>query len=661
VTIEFAPPGEEAPRPTSRWKWFTPLHRAENWFAALALGFMVLLPCTEVVLRKFFHTGVPGGTPLVQHLVLLVSMIGGTLAARSNRLLSISTLSHFLHGRARRWALISSHAFAATVCVFLTIASIAVVQEDRQLGQVVAWRIPIWIVQLCIPLGFSFIAIRLLLHAAPDRRGQLFSTLLAVALTSIIVITAVTMKPAPQASAEAGRALASTWGTGITVDQLRIPALILLLVATILGAPIFTTLGGAALILLWTGGEMLDTGWTGNGMMAAVPQNYYQLTVSPTLPSIPLFTLAGYFLAEGGAARRFVAVFQALFGTIRGGPAVVTVMVCAFFTSFTGASGVTILALGALLIPILLASGYSERTSLGLLTSAGSLGLLFPPCLPPILYSVVASGSGATSVRMEEMFLGGLLPGLLMMSFVAALGIWRAPRVAEKKSRFNRREAGRALWIAKWELLIPVVALGLLFGGLATPVEAAAVTAFYAFLVETFVYRDLKVFRDLPRVMAECTLLVGGVLLILGVALGFTFFLILAQVPDKAVEWVTSAIHSKYAFLLALNCFLLVVGCLMDIFSAIVVVVPLLIPVAAAFGIDPIHLGIIFLANLELGYLTPPVGMNLFLSAYRFNKPVIEIVRSVLAPLMVMAVAVLLITYFPPLTTWLPQFVAGGG
>jgi tripartite ATP-independent transporter DctM subunit len=237
---------------------------------------------------------------------------------------------------------------------------------------------------------------------------------------------------------------------------------------------------------------------------------------------------------------------------------------------------------------------------------------------------------------------------------IMAWGIWKGSKQAAREHRFNARVAGRAIWVAKWELLIPVVALVALFGGFATPVEAAAITAFYAFIVETFVYRDLKLFRDVPRVMTEAGLLIGGVLLILGVALGFTHFLIMAEIPDKGVEWVTATVESKWIFLLALNLVLLIVGCLMDIYSAIVVVVPLVVPVANAFGIDPVHLGIIFLANLELGYLTPPVGMNLFLASYRFNKPVSEVTRASLPMLGVLAIGVLLITYLPWLTTWLP-------
>jgi tripartite ATP-independent transporter DctM subunit len=255
------------------------------------------------------------------------------------------------------------------------------------------------------------------------------------------------------------------------------------------------------------------------------------------------------------------------------------------------------------------------------------------------------------------MFLGGVLPGTLLVVLTAWWGVLQAPRASGRGRAFDAAEAGRALWEAKWELLLPVVALAALFGGFATPVEAAAITALYAFVVEAAVYRELKIARDTPSVMAECGLLVGGILLILGVAMGFTNYLIDAQVPDRAVDWALGSIHATWVFLLALNLFLLVVGCLMDIFSATIVVVPLIVPVAAAFGVDPVHLGILFLANMELGYITPPVGMNLFLSAYRFGKPVPEVSRSVIPMFFVLLLGVLLITYVPVLTTVLPRLL----
>jgi tripartite ATP-independent transporter DctM subunit len=339
---------------------------------------------------------------------------------------------------------------------------------------------------------------------------------------------------------------------------------------------------------------------------------------------------------------------------VRGGPAILVALVCAFFTSFTGASGVTILALGGLLLPVLLAAGYTERTSLGLLTGTGSLGLLLPPCLPLIFYGVIAG------VDIRDMFLGGIVPGLLLIALTAIWGISQAPPppVLAPPARTDRREIRRALWEAKWELAVPAVALGALFSGLATPVEAAALTAAYAFAIETFLYRDLRLAGDAPRVAAESGILVGGVLLILGVALGFTNYLAFAEVPARAVDWVTGAVESKWVFLLFLNLFLIVVGALMDIYSAIVVVAPLIVPLGQAFGIEPVHLGIVFLANLELGYLTPPVGVNLFLSSLRFGKPMGVVIRSVVPMLVVFLIGVLLITYIPALTTTLPGWFA---
>jgi tripartite ATP-independent transporter DctM subunit len=299
-------------------------------------------------------------------------------------------------------------------------------------------------------------------------------------------------------------------------------------------------------------------------------------------------------------------------------------------------------------MPVLLSARYSERSSLGLLTAAGSLGLLFPPSLPVILYGIVSHQP------IDRMFLGGILPGVVLLGLTAWWGTRLGDGGRTESRRFDRREAGRAIWEAKWELLLPVVVLVGIYGGFATLVEAAALTALYAFVVETFVYRDLKIAGDVPRVMAQCAILVGGVLIILGVALGFTNYLVDAEVPAKGVAWVSGAIHSPLVFLLLLNLFLLVVGCLMDIFSAIVVVVPLIVPMGEAFGIDPVHLGIIFLANMELGYLTPPVGMNLFLASYRFNKPLPEVYRAVIPMLLVLLAGVLLITYVPFLTTFLP-------
>ena len=614
-------PDAPAREPGGRLRW---LWQAENLLVALALAVLMLLPLVDIVGRRFFHGGLVGGTALQQHLVLIIGLLGGMFAARDRRLLSLSTLTNFLKGRWQTFARVFSSAFAAGITVFLCVAAAQLVQSDKGVGKILAYGIPVWSVELIMPLGFGVIALRLLWHAADGWRGRLVA--LFVALSMIVIGLYPPLAPA----------------------RLVVPGLVALLAAVVFGAPIFVMLGGAALILFW--GEDIP--------IASISLTHYSMVTNPTLPTLPLFTLAGYFLAEGGASKRLIRVFQALLGQFRGGPAIVTVLACAFFTSFTGASGVTILALGGLLLPVLMSAGYSERSTLGLLTGSGGLGLLFPPSLPLILFAIVAgSNSIGSGVTIEKMFLAGFGPGVLLVGMAVWLGLRLGPKTSVAATKFDRGEAGRAIWAAKWELLLPVVALTALFGGFATPVEAAAVTAFYAFVVETFFYRDFKGPREIARVMAECGLLVGGVLLILGVALGFTNYLIDAQIPSRAVEWVTGTVHSKYAFLLVLNLCLLVVGCVMDMYSAIVVVVPIIVPLGIAYGIDPVHLGIIFLANMELGLLTPTAGINIFLSSYRFKKPVLQVSRAVLPMQCVLIVGLLLITYIPALTTFLPHWL----
>ena len=619
--ISEIPSTNSPSKPGGRLQW---LWQAENLIVALALAALVLLPISEVVGRKIFKAGVPGGAALQQHLVLIIGLLGGMFAARDRRLLSLSTLTNFLKGRWQSFARVFSSSFAAGITVFLCVAAVQLVQTEKEGGKLLIPGVPLWTVQLIMPIGFAVIALRLLWHAADTWRGRL----IALAIAGVMV--GIGFHP-PLAPA-----------------KLVIPGLIALVLAVVLGAPIFVMLGGAALVLFW--GE--DT------PIASISLTHYSMVTNPTLPTVPLFTLAGYFLAEGGASKRLVRVFHTLLGQFRGGPAIVAVLACAFFTSFTGASGVTILALGGLLMPVLMGAGYSERSSIGLLTGSGGLGLLFPPSLPLILFAIVASSnSTGAGVTIEKMFLGGLGPGVLLVAMTIWLGFRLGPKDTSERPPFNGAEAWRAILDAKWELLLPVVALVALFGGFATPVEAAAVTALYAFIIETFVYRDFKGPKAIAKTMAECGLLVGGVLLILGVALGFTNYLIDAQIPDRAVEWVKGSVESKYTFLLALNIFLLIVGCVMDMFSAIVVVVPIIVPLGLAFGVDPIHLGIIFLANMELGLLTPTAGINIFLSSYRFNKPVLQVSRAVVPMQILLIIGLLLITYIPALTTFLPRWL----
>jgi C4-dicarboxylate transporter DctM subunit len=366
---------------------------------------------------------------------------------------------------------------------------------------------------------------------------------------------------------------------------------------------------------------------------------------APTLVAIPMFTFAGYVLAESRAPERLVRVARASVGWIPGGIAITSVVTCAVFTAFTGASGVTIIALGGLLFPILRREGFPENFSLGLLTSGGSLGLLFPPSLAVILYAIVAG------VDVDKLFNAALLPGVVLVGFMSAYSAFtsfRTPGVA--RHRFEVGELKAALWDAKWELPLPVVIVWGIYGGWLTANDAATLTVVMVLVSECFIYKDLHLIRDIPGVARRSVVLVGAILLILGVALGLTNYLVLEEVPDKILGFIQQNVHTKTGFLLSLNLFLLLVGCLLDIFSAIIVVVPLILPLATAYEVDPLHLGVIFLTNLEIGYMTPPVGMNLFLSSFRFKRPLPQLYVASIPFIVVLLAALGVITYVPELS-----------
>jgi tripartite ATP-independent transporter DctM subunit len=372
-----------------------------------------------------------------------------------------------------------------------------------------------------------------------------------------------------------------------------------------------------------------------------------RMASAPTLIAIPLFTFAGYLLAESKSPQRLVNLYRALFGWMPGGLAICAFVICAFFTSFNGASGVTIIAIGGLIYPLLIQQGYKERFSLGLLTTGGSLGLLFPPSLPLILYALMAQ------VNVDALFLAGIVPGLFLILLLSLYSVRAGFKFKVERQPFDPRLVWPAIKGAAWILPLPFLILGGIYGGFFAASEAAAVTVFYVLFVELFIYRDLKLTRDIPRIATESMILVGGVLVILGCALGFTNFLVDQQVPMKILEYMRQFISSKLVFLLALNVFLLIVGCLMDIFSAIIVVVPLIAPIAKEFGVNPIHLGIIFLTNLEIGYIHPPLGLNLFISNLRFKKSILQLSVAVLPFLAILLTALIVITYVPDLSLWL--------
>ena len=415
---------------------------------------------------------------------------------------------------------------------------------------------------------------------------------------------------------------------------------VVLLVLALLGAPLFAVIATSALLGFHR--EAID--------LSVVAIEIYRVAEMPAMVAIPLFTFAGYVLGESQSPERLVRLTQALLGWLRGGLAIVSLATCALFTAFTGASGVTIVALGALLYPALLRADYPERFSLGLITTSGSLGLLFAPALPLILYGVVAQQMILEQpVRIDDVFAAGLMPGLLMVTALSAWSVWQRRRSPESSVRFSWRTARAAVRESIWEIPLPFVVLGGIYSGAFALSEAAAVTALYVLVVEVGIRREIPLSR-LPAVMRESMVLVGAILVILSVSLATTNYLIDTEVPVRLFDLIRSQIDSRLTFLILLNLFLLVLGMLLDIFSAIVIIVPIILPVAVGYGIHPVHLGIIFLANMQLGYITPPVGMNLFIASYRFERPVIEVYRATVPFFLILLATVLMITYWPALS-----------
>ena len=590
------------------------LAASEKAVAVAAISLMAILPVSELISRYVGLSGVPGSSVFVQHLTLWVAFLGAALAAASDRLLSISA-NTFLP---EKWAApvrVLGCGMTAAIAAGLGWASYQFVESQQQSGAVVALGIAKWVVTLIMPYGFVMIMLRAILGAGAGLRPKL--------VAALFLIVPLAMMFAPQPS-------------GPTLLWIGIPVI---LASAVFGLPIFATLGGIALLLFWNAGLPV----------ASIPVETYRLVASPVLPSLPLFTLAGYLLVEGGASIRLLRVYTALFGWLPGGLAISTAVGCAIFT--WAGSGVTILSMGGLLLPMLVKARYPEKFSIGLINGSGSFGLLFPPSLPVILYGVYSQTAIST------LFVAGFVPGLMMVTMVCIWGVVQALRCKAERSTFSVAEARKAIWDAKWEIAVPFIVLVGLFGGFGTLVEAGAITVIYCFIVEGLLTPGFSVRRDFPKVTLECVTVVGGVLMIIGVAVGLTSYLVAADVPSVLIGWVGAHIQSKYLFLLLLNLALLVSGTFMDVFSAIIVLVPLVTPLGERFGINPVQLGIIFLANLELGYLTPPIGMNLCLSAYRFKQPMTTVYRATLPVYLILMGGVLLITYVPALTLWPVQWL----
>lgn len=414
----------------------------------------------------------------------------------------------------------------------------------------------------------------------------------------------------------------------------------IILILALFGMPLFAVILSLAIVGFYSSGIELSV----------IAIEIYRLTNTPLLLALPLFTLAGYLLSHGNTSHRLVRLSRALLGWMPGELVVVSLFSCALFTAFTGATGITIVALGALLYPALKSEGYNKNFSLGLVTTSGSLGLLLPPSLPLIIYAVIVQQMDLEqSVTINELFIAGLFPSLLMIFAIILWSGWANRKVRKEKLPFDKKEAFAALKEISWELPLPFLVLGGIYGGLFAVSEAAAITALYVLIVQLFIYKETSL-KELPDIAKESMLVVGGILLILGVSLALTNYLIDAEIPTILFDWVKQHVHSPTTFLLFLTIFLLLLGAILDIFSALVIMVPLIVPLAVGYGIDPIHLGIIFLANMQLGYFTPPVGMNLFIASYRFNKPITDIYRATIPFFFVLLFAVLIITFWPALS-----------
>lgn len=615
------------------------LLRFEDGINYISLFLLALIPAVEVVLRGFFNTGIPDSSSYVYHLVFFLTFIGGALTARQGRHLAIVVGNEHLPERFRESvSIINGHlSIAIVIAMFWSSLSFVLMAFD---GSARVGILPVrWIV-LFMPIGLVSIAWRFFRRGFSEASLEIgipgrIITALGVLTGSIIAWSSIY-----------NLAFFFIPGLPLRLDDLlnfwyswipgvALVGIILLVISAVLGNPLFVVLGGVAYLLFARNG----------GALESIPNEAYTMLISETIPVIPLFTLAGFVLSASRAGERLVRLFHGLFGWVPGGQIIAAVLVSTFFTTFTGASGVTILALGGILYVVLHTDGpFTDRFTTGFLTASGSVGFLFPPSLTIILYAVVAR------ISVIDMFIGAFIPGVIVMITMMMIGIFVAWRNKVPTSPLNLKEIRQGLREGIWELLLPLFIIVMYFSGTTTLLETASLSVLYVVLVEVLIHREVKL-RDLPGIALKAMPIIGGVLIILAMSRGLSYYIIDARVPRILTEWTQANIQSKFIFLVLLNIALIITGCFMDIFSAIMVVAPLVIPMGQIFGVDPVHLGIIFLANLELGFMTPPVGLNLFLSSYRFEKPLSQIYVDVIPFFLLQLIALLVITYVPWFTT----------
>jgi C4-dicarboxylate transporter, DctM subunit len=599
------------------------LRRADLVLACAALAAMVVIAIIEIVLRPTWGRGIDNAPVLVQHLGLVMTMFGALAGAHRGHL---TKLGNAFEAQAPTgspsWAARAGPCLAAVVCGLLAVAGARLVHSEMTSGQTLAYGMPLWWWQLPIPIGFAALGWRL---AAPVHPGALKGS--ALALLWVV----------------GGAALAwSLDGRSIGWGWILLP-----LLGLAAGVPIFAVLGCLAVLLFATEAQPI----------ASVALSHYQITVNPSLPALPLFTLAGLIYARTGAAARLGLLFQRLFGGGQTGTVIAAAVLCSIFTAFTGGSGVTILALGGLLVPMLLRAGYPRDRSIGLVTSASALGVLLAPSVPLIMVAILAR------VPLNEMFLAGVVPAIVMVLCLLTVGGFLRPTGSSAPAQLTDETSpglGQALWAARWELGAPVVAVGGLLSGLATPLEGAAMTACYAAVTQAWVHREGD-WRLYARCLADVAMIIGGVMLILGMALALTNYMVDAGIPDVLTDGVREWIPNRWVFLVLLCLLLFVAAAFMEIYAAIVVLVPLLLPLAKAYGIEPVHFGVLFLAAMEVGFLCPPAGMNLYFAASMFKRPLSSIARSVAPAVLAIFVGTLLIAAVPALSTFLPNLVLRSG
>lgn len=615
------------------------LDRVENVVNVCAILILSALPVAEILVRLIFRAGIPDASGSVKNTVLLVGFLGGMLAARENQHLAIAASTLIRAEKVQKVMQTVSLGLAVVFGTAFCISSVEWIITAFGSGTLVGF-IPIRVFGAVVPLGFLVMTIRFAARIPRSITGWITVAVavllgLALAIGSFTNLIFTILLEIP----EYVYALEGFWYSFISV--IALPLLIILVASAAIGTPLFVVLTGAAYLLFARGA----------GIVAVVPNEGYSMLTSNTIAAIPMFTFVGYVLSESHAGTRLFRLFRAFFGWLPGGMVIASILVSVFFATFTGASGVVILALGGLLYVILHKRGnQSEAFTIGLITGVGDLGLLFPPSLVLILYATSAQ------INVLDMFLGGLLPGALTVLVFCVVGVYVSLKRGEHRQKFDFKEAASAIGESIWEVLLPVVIVAGYFTGLTTLVETGAVAVLYVIVVEMFIHREFSL-KDLMRAGVKSSIIMGGVLIILAGAKALSYYIVDTQLPFLLIDLVETYIDSKIVFLLLLNLVLLVAGMFMDIFSALVVIVPLIIPLGEVFGINAVHLGVIFVANMALGFMTPPVGLELFLSSYRFGKPLTKIYRYVFPFFILQTTAVLLITYVP----WFTTALIGGG